>query len=74
MQAPILSKREREVTRLMVAGKSNKEIGASLGVTEGTVKVHVGRILKKLGAVGRTEAIRMALERGMVHLNQEYEI
>ena len=74
MQAPKLSKRETDVISLMVAGKSNKEIGASLGVTEGTVKVHAGRIFKKLGAAGRTEAIRMALERGIVHLNQYYGI
>ena len=69
-----LTKREMEIIRQVVAGKSNKEIGSLLHVTEGTIKVHIGRILKKLGAAGRTEAIRMALERGMVHLNQEYEI
>ena len=74
MQAPKLSKRETDVIGLIVAGKSNKEIGASLGVTEGTVKVHAGRIFKKLGAAGRTEAIRMALERGIVHLNPYYGI
>jgi DNA-binding NarL/FixJ family response regulator len=74
MQAPKLSKRETDVIGLMVAGKSNKEIGASLGVTEGTVKVHAGRIFKKLGAAGRTEAIRMALERGIVHLDSYYGI
>jgi two-component system NarL family response regulator len=74
IQAPKLTKRETEVTRLLVAGKSNKEIGASLGVTEGTVKVHARRIFKKLGAAGRTEAIRKALERGIVHLNPYYEI
>jgi len=74
VRAPKLTKRETEVTSLMVAGKSNKEIGASLGVTEGTVKVHIGRILKKLGAAGRTEAIRKALERGIVHLNPYYGI
>jgi two-component system NarL family response regulator len=69
MQAPKLSKRETEVTKLLVAGKSNKEIGASLGVAECTVKVHIGHILKKLGATGRTDAIRKALERGIAHLN-----
>ncbi len=46
----------------------------ALGVTEGTVKVHTGHIFKKLGAAGRTEAIRMALERGIVHLNSDYGI
>ena len=42
MQAPKLTKRETEVIGFMVAGKSNKEIGASFGVTESTVKVHAG--------------------------------
>jgi two-component system NarL family response regulator len=74
MQAPKLTKRETDVIKLMAAGKSNKEIGASIKVTEGTVKVHIGRILKKLGARGRTEAIRMALERGIVHLTPYYGI
>lgn len=63
-----LTKREAEIIKLVVAGKSNKEIGASLGVTEGTVKVHIGHLFKKLGTGGRTEAIRIALERGVVHL------
>jgi DNA-binding NarL/FixJ family response regulator len=74
MHFPNLTKRETEVTKLMVAGKSNKEIGASLAVTEGTVKIHIGHILKKLGASGRTEAIRLVLERGIVHLKGYYEI
>jgi len=52
----------------MVAGKINKEIGLALGATEGTVKVHVSHILQKLGASGRTDAIRIALERGIVHI------
>jgi DNA-binding NarL/FixJ family response regulator len=72
--APALTHRETEVIKLMAAGKSNKEIGTSLGVTEGTVKIHVGHILKKLGVTGRTEAIRVALERGIVHLESFYEI
>ena len=74
MRTPKLTKRERDITRLLVDGKSNKEIGAPLGVTEGTVKVHTGHIFKKLGAAGRTEAIRIALERGIVHLNSYYGI
>lgn len=69
MAAPSLTKREFAVLRLMVSGKSNKGIGAILDITEGTIKVHAGRIFRKLGAGGRTEAIRFALERGIVHLN-----
>jgi DNA-binding NarL/FixJ family response regulator len=73
MAAPDLTRREVDVLRLMAAGKSNKEIGASLSISEGTVKVHVGHALKKLGVTGRTEAIRVALERGIVHLEPYYE-
>ncbi len=68
LRCPVLTDREVDITRLVVAGKTNKEIGASLKITEGTVKVHIRHVLKKLGAGGRTEAIRIALERGIVHL------
>ena len=68
MSAPNLTAREKEVLRLMVVGKSNKEIGTSLDVTEGTVKVHVNHILAKLGVAGRVEAILVAARRGFVHL------
>lgn len=70
LQGPKLTDREIETMKLMVDGKTNKEIGASLGISEGTVKVHVSHILNKLGAAGRTDAIRIALERGIVHLTQ----
>ena len=52
----------------MVAGKSNKEIGVSLYICEGTVKVHVGSLLKKLKAGGRTEAVNLALTHGIVNV------
>ena len=68
MSAPNLTPREIEVLRLMVGGRSNKEIGSSLYVTEGTVKVHVNHILAKLGVTGRVEAIMAAARRGFVHL------
>ena len=68
LRGPVLTDREVDIARLMVAGKTNKEIGASLKITEGTVKVHIRHVLKKLAAGGRTEAIRIALERGIVHL------
>jgi DNA-binding NarL/FixJ family response regulator len=63
-----LSGREIEVLRLMVTGKSNKEIGTALYIEEGTVKVHVSRLLKKLHATSRTEAINLALMHGIVEL------
>lgn len=63
-----LTARELEVLRLMAAGKSNKEIGTALFVTEGTVKVHVNHILRKLNVSGRGEAIAQAAKRGIVHI------
>ena len=65
---PDLSPRELEVLRSVAAGLANKEIGAALGITEGTVKSHVSHVLRKLGAESRTEAVRFGLERGLVVL------
>lgn len=65
-QTPEVTSREVEVLQFVAAGKSNKEIGASLGVTEGTVKAHVNHILAKFGVNGRVAAIMQALERGIV--------
>lgn len=73
MTAARLTSREIDVLRLMVAGKSNKEIGSSLDVTAGTVKVHVNHILSKLGVAGRVEAIGVAVRRGLVHLLDSQE-
>jgi two-component system, NarL family, response regulator len=66
---PELSKRERQVLEYLANGKSNKEIGASLYVSELTVKGHVRAILEKLGAKGRSQAIAIALERGLIRAN-----
>lgn len=63
-----LSPREREVLSLMVHGQSNKEIAASLGITEATVKCHVSVILMRLDANDRTQAVIAALQRGLEHL------
>jgi DNA-binding NarL/FixJ family response regulator len=63
-----LSPREREVLSLMVHGKSNKEIGGALGITEATVKCHVSVILERLGVTDRTQAVIAALQRGLEHL------
>jgi two-component system NarL family response regulator len=65
---PELTGREREVLQRMARGKSNKEIGAALSISEGTVKTHVKSILAKLDAVSRTEAVMIAAERGLVRL------
>src|SRR5260221_575832 len=66
MARPELSGREREVLRYIANGRSNKEIGQVLYISENTVKAHVKSILTKLDAMGRTEAIAIALERGLV--------
>ncbi len=63
-----LSAREIEVLRLLVSGRRNREIAGALLITEGTVKLHVSSILEKLGADDRTEAVTMALQRGIVQL------
>lgn len=63
-----LTAREQEVLELIAAGKSNREIGADLSITESTVKVHVNNILGKLGVHDRTQAVTTALQRGIVHL------
>ena len=65
-----LTERELEVLELIVAGQSNKEIGVSLSITEGTVKAHVNSILSKLSVSDRTQAVTEALRRGIVHLDR----
>ena len=61
-----LSQREMEVLQRMAAGKSNKEIGAELFISDGTVKTHVSSIFTKLDVVSRTEAIAIATRRGLI--------
>jgi DNA-binding NarL/FixJ family response regulator len=70
MTEPNLTPRETEIVRLMVVGKSNKEIGSALDVTEGTVKVHVNHILAKLRVSGRVEAVMVAMQHGIVRLTE----
>ena len=64
-----LTERELEVLRLVAKGLRNKEISPVIGRTEGTVKVHVKNILQKLGVADRTEAVTLALQRGIIHLD-----
>ena len=65
---PELSQREREVLRLIVAGKSNREIGEELHIKEATVKSHIAIILMRLRVTDRTQAVVEALKRGLEHL------
>ena len=67
IQSP-LSGRETEVLSLIARGRSNKEIGSVLNVTEGTVKLHVTNILSKLEVNARTEALVVAVQRGIIDI------
>jgi two-component system, NarL family, response regulator LiaR len=61
-----LTKREREILALIAGGRSNKRIALELGISEKTVKAHVGRVLAKLGVTDRTQAAVLAVERGLI--------
>lgn len=61
-----LSEREGQVLQLLAEGNTNKEIAASLFVSEATVKTHVENILRKLGVSDRTQAVAEAFRRGFV--------
>jgi DNA-binding NarL/FixJ family response regulator len=63
-----ISPRELEVLSLMAAGKRNKEIADKLSIAEDTVKMHVRNIFSKLQVNDRTEAVTIALRRGIIHL------
>lgn len=68
MGGPSLTNRELEVLKLIVAGKSNRDIGTELTISEATVKTHINSILSKLGVSDRTQAATTALQRGIVEL------
>ena len=63
-----LSGRELDVLRLLVSGMRNRQIADALDIAEGTVKLHVSSLLGKLGVADRTEAVAVALQRGIVQL------
>jgi two-component system NarL family response regulator len=63
-----LSAREIDVLNLMAQGKSNKEIGSALFISEGTVKSHVKGIFAKMNVISRTEAVANATRRGLIQL------
>ena len=63
-----LTPRELSALRLMADGKSNKEIASTLGISERTVKTHLGHLFEKLGVTSRTEAAKVAARRGLVRL------
>ena len=68
IQEDAISEREMQVLPLMAMGKRNKEIAADLSIAEDTVKMHVRNIFSKLNVTDRTEAVTVALRRGIIHL------
>jgi DNA-binding CsgD family transcriptional regulator len=63
-----LTRRELEVLALMAEGASNKAIARRLGISVHTAKFHVGSLLDKLDATGRTDAVAQAVRQGVIHL------
>ena len=61
-----LTGREREILAMMAEGLANKEIAVRLSISEHTVKFHVASVMSKLGAVSRTEAVTLAIRRGLL--------
>lgn len=66
----VLSQRELEVLAFVARGASNKEAARSLHISEATIKSHLLRIFKKLGVEDRTAAVTVALEKGLLRLEQ----
>ena len=64
-----LTKTERKILQLIVAGKANKEIAFDLNVSENTVKTHVKNVFEKLGVSDRTSAATLAIKRGLVRID-----
>jgi len=63
-----LTDREREVLTLVARGLANKDVAGAIGRTDETVKVHLKNIFAKLRVTDRTEAVTVALARGLIHL------
>jgi DNA-binding NarL/FixJ family response regulator len=70
-QAVHFSKRETEVLKLAATGKTNRDIGDTLFISESTVKFHMHAILNKLDAGNRTEAVSIAVQQGVITLATE---
>jgi two-component system NarL family response regulator len=68
MSGEALTDREVDVLKLLARGRSNKEIGTDLFISETTVKSHMRSIFSKLNVMSRTEAIAAANKRGLIQL------
>jgi len=64
-----LTEREREILEYVARGFSNKDVARAIGRTDETVKIHLKSVFAKLGAADRTEAVTVALQRGIIHLD-----
>jgi two-component system, NarL family, response regulator len=64
-----LTERELEVLQFVAKGLSNKEVARAIGRTEETVKIHLKNMFAKLGVADRTEAVTLAITRGLIHLD-----
>lgn len=64
-----LTPREVSVLERIAQGQSNKRVAEGLGISEGTVKNHVTKLIEKLGASDRTHAVTIAVQRGFIHLD-----
>jgi DNA-binding NarL/FixJ family response regulator len=64
-----LTEREAEVLQLVARGLSNKEVARAIGRTDETVKIHLKNAFAKLAVADRTEAVTVALTRGLIHLD-----
>ena len=64
-----LTGRERDVLRLLARGCSNRDAGEQLGISEKTVRIHVSRILDTPGVTDRTQAVLLAIQKGLVHVD-----
>ncbi|HEV8394218.1 MAG TPA: response regulator transcription factor [Vicinamibacterales bacterium] len=67
--APTLTPREIEVIRLVAAGRRDKEIAVALSISSQTARVHMKNIFAKLGVSDRTEAMSVAIRRGIIHID-----
>jgi DNA-binding NarL/FixJ family response regulator len=64
----VLTRREQTILDMLARGLRNRQISERLEITERTVKFHVSSLFTKLGAGNRTEAVRLALDRGLLNL------
>jgi two-component system, NarL family, response regulator len=63
-----ITPQEMRVLRHVAEGKSNREIGETLFISEATVKIHLTHLFEKLGATSRTDAVAKAVERGLIRM------